>query len=122
MPVVGCNAYVISKTGRTTEVSAYSPECEPKRIELVDAAVQYDCPYNGKTYILVIRNALHVPAMQTNLILPFMMREAGIQGNDIPKIQVEDLALWGVISYFSTTKPTAQTLKECEEVYMITPG
>jgi hypothetical protein len=68
-----------------------------------------------------------------------MMREAGIQVNDIPKIQVEDpgvddhsiyfpeqkfwihLTLWGVFSYFLTTKPTAQTLKECEEVYMITP-
>jgi hypothetical protein len=139
MPVVGCNAYVISKTGKTTEVSAYSPEYEPKRIELVDAAVQYDCPYNGETYILVIRNALHVPAMRTNLIPPFMMREAGIHVNDIPKIQVEDpgvddhsiyfseqkfripLALWGVFSYFPTSKPTAQTLKECEEVYMVTP-
>jgi hypothetical protein len=45
MPVVGCNAHVISKTGKTTEVSAYSPEYKPKRIELVDVAVQYDCPY-----------------------------------------------------------------------------
>ena len=139
MPVVGCNSYIISKTGKTTEVNAYSPEYESKLIELVDAAVQYDCPYSVETYILVIRNALHVPAMKTNLIPPFMMREAGVQVNDIPKIQVEDpgvddhsiyfpaqkfrihLALWGVFSYFSTTKPTAQTLKDCEEIYMITP-
>ena len=32
----------------------------------MDAAVQYDDPYTGTSYILVIRNTLHVPNTQLN--------------------------------------------------------
>jgi hypothetical protein len=41
-----------------------------------------------KTYLLIVRNALHVPSMQHNLIPPFIMREAGLVVNDVPKMQV----------------------------------
>ena len=71
---------------------------------------------------------------------PFMIREEGIQVNDTPKIQVNDpttsdhsiyfpetgfripLSLWGVFSYFPSSKLTAQTLEETEEVYLLTPS
>ena len=125
MPVVGKHAFIILDTGRMTDVQAYSPDCESMHIHIVDAAVKYECPYEGTKYILVIRNALHVPSMQHNLIPPFMMREAGVTVFDIPKIQVNDpsdkdhsiyfpetkfripMSLWGVFSYFPTSKPTA---------------
>jgi hypothetical protein len=63
--------------------------------------------------------------MQNNLIPPFMMREAGIIVSDTPKIQVGNpteehhsifspgtqlripMSLWGVFSYFPTSKPTS---------------
>ena len=69
-----------------------------------------------------------------------MIREEGIQVNDTPKIQVNDpttsdhsiyfpetdfripLSLWGVFSYFPSSKLTAQTLKETEEVYLLMPS
>jgi hypothetical protein len=104
----------------------------------VDAAISYDCPYTMKSYILIAKNALHVPSMNNNLIPPFILREAGIEISEIPKIHSKDpcvedhsiyfkevnlripLALWGIFSYFLTRLPSADELEEAELV-MITP-
>jgi hypothetical protein len=51
---------------------------------MVYAAVKYESPFDVKVYILLIRNALHVPSMDYNLIPPFMMRGAGIIVRDTP--------------------------------------
>ena len=90
MPVVGAEAFIIADHGKTCEVSPYSPDYEPMKVPLVDAAVKCESPFDEKVAILVIRNALHVPSMGHNLIPPFMMREAGVQVKDTPKIQVDD--------------------------------
>ena len=90
MPVVGQNAYIISDTGRIADVNPFTPDYDSMQISIVDAAVRYDCPYNDRSYILVIRNALFVPSMKNNLIPPFVMREAGIRVNDTPKIQTDN--------------------------------
>ena len=139
MPVVGRNVFIISNTGRVVEVAPFTPDYQPMQIPIVGAAIQYDCPYDGVGRILVIRNALHVPSMRHNLMPPFVMREAGIQLRDTPKIQVtspsEDdhslyfpddgfripLSLWGVFSYFPSSKPTASMLEHSDDVYLITP-
>ena len=89
--------------------------------------------------MLVIRDALYVPSMTNHLIPPLIMREAGITVNDTPKIHLPDpdvsdhsilfegskfrlpLSLRGVFSYLPTTKPTADMLNSCEEVYLLTP-
>ena len=126
--VVGKHAYILSETGRTTDVKAYNPQYETMVIPIVDATVQYDCPYNGNNYILVIRNALYVSSMDSHLIPPFIMREAGIVVNDTSKIYTDDLSvmthclyfkndfrivisLQGMFSYFLTTKPTLEMLQ-----------
>lgn len=139
MPVVGRNVLVLAETGRTCDVSAFTPDYEPMRVPIVDAAVAYECPYSGVTHILVLRDCLHVPMMTNNLIPPFIMREAGIEVNDRPKIQskepsIEDhslyfpeaelripLSLSGVFSGFVTSKPDIATLESCDDVYMLTP-
>ena len=59
MPVVGKGAQV-EFTGRTADVNAFSPQYDTAQLPIVDAVVQYDCPYSGKTYMLLIRNALYV--------------------------------------------------------------
>jgi hypothetical protein len=139
MPVVGRNAYIISDTGRVADVSPFSPDYDSMMIPIVDAAVSY-LSQDGKLYILVIRNALHVPAMEHNLLPPFVMREAGIKVNDTPKIQTTEpvteedhsiffhedefripLSLYGMFSYFPTSKPTAEQMMESENVYLLTP-
>ena len=124
MPVVGIGSYILAELNKSVEVCPYTPDYESMRVQLVDAAVRYDCPFDGKVYILVIRGALYVPSMDHNLLPPFMLREAGITVRDTPKIQVTDpteedhaitfpetgfripLSLWGIFSYFPTTKPT----------------
>lgn len=139
MAVVGKYAYVLSEYGKTVDVSPFSPHYPPTTAPLVDAALQYECPYDGNVYVLIIRNALHIPSMDNNLIPPFMMREAGLLVKDTPKIQVRDpdvndhaitfpetgfripLALWGVFSYFPTSKPSKETLNSIKDVYLLTP-
>ena len=139
MPVVGKNAFVLAETGRFCEVNAFTPDYEPMKVKIVDAALLYECPFNGTVHILVIRNCLHVPTMTNNLIPPFIMREAGIIVNDRPKIHSKDpgvddhsiyfpesefritLTLNGVFSGFSTSKPDIDTLRECEDIYLLTP-
>jgi hypothetical protein len=90
MPVVGRNAYIISDMGRVADVNAFTPDYSSMRISIIDAAVGYECPYNGKSFIFALRNALHVPSMKNNLIPPFVMRETGIKINDTPKIQTSN--------------------------------
>jgi len=90
------------------------------------------------SYMSALRNALSVPVMECNLILPFVMQEAGIRVNDTPRIQVHEpieedhsiffpsdnvripLLLWGVFSYFPLRVPTREELIECN-VLILTP-
>ena len=58
MPVIGKNAYILSKIGETVDVAPYTPDYKPIRVELVDAALQYECPYSGETKILIIRRGI----------------------------------------------------------------
>ena len=57
----------------------------PIPAQMVDATIQYDCPYDSKSFMLVVGNTIHVPSMLNNLLPPFMMREAGIIVNDKAK-------------------------------------
>ena len=89
MPVVGSNACVIANTGKQVEVHPFTPDYQSMSVKMVDAVVQYVDPYTGESYIFVLCNALHVPAMANNLILPFMVREAGVTVREVPKIQCD---------------------------------
>lgn len=60
---------------------------------IIDGLLDYDCPYLRETYILVVTNALHVNAMDHNLIPPCIMREVGVLVNDIPKMYFSDSAI-----------------------------
>ena len=88
MPVIGKNAYILSKIGETVDVAPFTSDYSPISVKLVDAALKYDCPYSGESKILIIRRGLYVPSMSNNLLPPFMLREAGITINEIPKIHV----------------------------------
>ena len=139
MPVVGKHAYIIAETGKKVDVSPFTPDYQPLTVPLVDTTVRYNNPYNGKSYILVLWNALHVPSMDNNLIPPFMLREMGVI-NDVPEIHKEDptvddhvitfvemgfwipLSLWGIFSYFPTSKPTHDNLLNPNEVYILSPA
>ena len=138
MPVVGIESQIICRTGQTASVCPYNPDYAPKEIPIVDAALLYQAPFNGKETILVICNALYVESMQSNLIPPFIMREHGIRVCNTAKIHISDpdvddhaiiiedhlrmpLQLHGTFSYFQTRKPTLNELNENDDVYTLTP-
>ena len=132
MVVTGKHWRILARTGRHVDVNPFTPAY--KALKVPDAAIQYDCPYDGKLYILVIRGAIHVLSMTNNIVLPFVLREVGIVVNDKARIHTVDptndadviifketgsripLALWGVFSYFATVKPTEETLCEGNDV------
>ena len=140
MAVLGRNAYILSDIGTPAEVNAFTSDHAPMTIKIVDAAVQYDCPYDRTTYILVIRNMLHSESMPNNIIPPFMVRESGIVINGTLKIQVDypsvedhsidfpeenfriPLSLWGLFSYFQTSKPSVETLNAYAELFLLIPN
>ena len=139
MPVVGWHSYIINYSGQKVDVRPFTPRYRSMEAELVDAALLYECPYEGKSHILVIRNAIHVDLMENNLIPPFILREEGLQVNERAKIHTEDptaddhsiifpttnfqipLQLFGVFSYFSTTKPTENDMLAGYDVHVMTP-
>ena len=88
IPVIGMNAYILSKIGETVDVAPFTPDYKPISVELVDATLKYECPYSGEIKILIIRRGLYVPSMTHNLFPPFMLREARITINEVPKIHI----------------------------------
>ena len=129
MPVIGMNSYILSKIGKTVDVAPFTPDYKPISVELVDTALKYKYPYSGEIKILIIRRGLYVPSM---------LREAGININEVPKIHVISpteehhaitfretdfripLSLHGTFCYFPTSKSSIQELEEPEDVYVLT--
>ena len=103
MPVVGQKYYILYESVTFAEVNVFSPDYEMKNIPIVDASVRYDFPHSMITYILVIRNALHVTSTTKNMILPVMMREVGVMVYDTPKIKVDNLTVKDHTIYFQDT-------------------
>ena len=137
MVVVGRQASIISESGIHAEVKPFSDDCGTlERIPIVDAAIGYDCPTTSKTYILIVRNALYVKSMDHNLIPPFVMREAGLQVNDVPRIHCGNditqdshcivangethlripLRLRGIFSFFPSRALEPSEIENCEEM------
>ena len=58
IPVLGREAMVVEQSGKTVEVSPFTPDYKPIKVEVVNAMIQYDSPLDGKEYMLVIQNAL----------------------------------------------------------------
>ena len=146
MPVVRKEALIVEQSGKTVEVSPFTPDYKPIKVEVVNAMVQYDSSLDGKEYMLVIQNALRIPSMSNNLIPPFIMWENGIVVNECAKIHCEDLTqedhaiifkgydfciplqLHGIFSYFVTQKPDIESLEGVHEplnyvteIYTLTP-
>ena len=141
MVVLGRHARVIAYTGKTAQVSPFTPEYKSlEDVPIVDGAITYECPYSGHCYVLLCHNALYVPSMLNNLIPPFIMREAGVIVNDTPKIHVDQptkehhslyfkeenlripLSLHGIFSYFPSRSPSTQDISNEAGVMHLTPN
>ena len=68
MVVVGKNCTIFDDTGKTCTVDALSETVgNLEDMPIVDAVVTYDRPYQCRTYLLLMRNALHIPELDVNL-------------------------------------------------------
>ena len=54
MVVTGQHAHILSTSDRMVDVNAFTPEHAMIKAQLIDAALQYNSPYDGKSYILAI--------------------------------------------------------------------
>ena len=71
--IIGIQATVFH-TGRTAKMRSFSDEVEElDSVPMVDAALAYDCPKTLNTYLLIVKNDLHILPMKHNLIPPFIM-------------------------------------------------
>ena len=139
-PVVGKNSFILRRTGKQVNVSGFTDRLGSAiPVDVVDAAVAYDCNYTGNTYIMIIRNALYLREMRVNLIPPFMMRLAEIDVDECPKFLArkptinnhsiyfskEDLRLplqlYGIISYLPTRLPTEEDFDNAQLELELTP-
>jgi hypothetical protein len=102
MVVMGCNCFVFDNVdSRTCDVTPFDPSIgQSKQVPIVDAAVSYDCPYTLKTYLLIVRNSLYIPNLVHNLIPPFILSEAGIYVEPVPKIHIKDPTIENHSIYF----------------------
>ena len=68
----------------------FSSDCSKlESVPIADAVVAYDCPHTLETFILVVVNGFYLHSMINHLIPPFVMREAGLKVNKLPKIHIE---------------------------------
>ena len=137
MVVLGCESFIFESTARTCSVAPFDPKLGvSSKVPIVDGAICYDCPYSGESYILIVRNALHLPHIKNNLIAPFIMRSAGVTIDERPKIHYDDptvdnhcvmfddsdlripLQLNGIFSYFQSRKPTIEELHELPKLFL----
>ena len=80
--MVGSKALIIRTHDRKVRVNGFTPALVSKTVDVVDAAVSYECELTGKVLIMVIRNVLHLREMKHNLLSPFIMRLAGLEVNE----------------------------------------
>ena len=138
MVLLGKDAYIFDGVqDRSCNVQPFDPSLGvARKVPIVDGAIAYDCPYTMKTYILIMKNALYIPSLDHNLIPPFILREAGIYVNEVPKIQKPNptaddhsiridelnlripLKLNGIFSYFHSRKPTREDLLSCDNAFL----
>lgn len=123
--------------GNTCDVLPFDPNIgKSTEVPIVDGCIAYNCPNTQRTYLLVFKNALHVPSMKHNLIPPFILREAGLVVNDTPKIHLQQptqsdhaiidpssdlsitLQLHNIFSFFHSRKPTADEIAYSPRILM----
>ena len=76
---------VLQDTGRVVSVEGFGEAVgQLSDVNIVTAAVAYDCPRTFHTYLLIFNEALYVAEMQTHLLNPAQMRAQGIIVNDVP--------------------------------------
>ena len=129
--VVGKQALIIYDYERPVSVQAYDPSLGTQQYRTVSAVVGYECLRSGKTYLMVLHQAIEIPHLDHHLLCPMQCRMANIKVNETPKFLCQNpdsashavvardpegsgedlvfpLTLQGVTSCLPVFKPTMQ--------------
>ena len=70
--VLGKNAYIFLDLDRAVDIIGYdrSKGTTVKNMKTISGALAYDDQVTGKTTILVVHQAIHVPTMESSLLCP----------------------------------------------------
>ena len=136
-------ALIIHDFQRPTNVYGFKEDVESVTLcKTVSGVIAYDHPANGETYYFIVHQALLIPEMKTNLLSTMQLRDNGIRVNDEPKHMVPTptdenhaitiradnpgekdfiipLSLHGIISYFTSRKPTRAEFENADEEHRI---
>jgi hypothetical protein len=84
---IGADCRVISYTEKVCHVTPYHSDYEPiQDVPIVKGATAYTDSETGKTYILIINEALYLgDTMMTSYLNPNQLRHHGLVVNDVPK-------------------------------------
>jgi hypothetical protein len=136
---VNDTAYILEYTDRVVDVGPFSDEYSPMpEVPIVKAALAYDHPDTGETFILILGQALYFGQKLSNcLINPNQLRANGIIVNDIPQHLARragilsthsihcgndslniPLLLKGIISYFNVRRPTLEEIHNCATIQL----
>ena len=83
--VIGKQALLIYDYERPVSVYAYDPSLGTQQYRTVFAVVGYECLRSGKTYLLVVHQAIEIPHLDHHLLCPMQCRMANIRVNVTPK-------------------------------------
>jgi hypothetical protein len=103
-----------------------------EEVPIVNAAIAYDDPRTGETYILMINQALYFQDMDYILLCPMQLRLNDVIVNERPKFLTErptdqdhaiiclpliiTLEIDGVTSYFPVRKPSQEEYRDCQRI------
>jgi len=133
--VLGAGALIFLDYDRPVIVEAYDPRLGSAQYSTVSGAVAYDDPHSGRTLLLVINQAIHIPHLDHHLLCPMQCRVNDVTVDETPKFLARDptetthaltltdpddplqtvtlpLRLRGVISFLNVRTPTVEQFND----------
>jgi hypothetical protein len=134
--VVGMEVITFQDFERPVNVSGYDPKGPVyMALKTVSAGMAYDEPGSGKVVILILHQEINLPHLPHNLLNPMQMRLNDVVVNETPRFHcahptnlshtinvkgenmndelVIPLDFRGVVSCFTTRKPTQEEFDTC---------
>jgi hypothetical protein len=132
----GANTTVLEYTGTKVSIQPFTNKYKAiKDILVATVAMVYDCPKTGRTYLLILNEALYIgKKLQYTLLCPNQLRDDGVKVENIPRqfglsskhailVPRDDadtiklpLKMEGIISYLITRQPTSEEILSCERL------
>jgi hypothetical protein len=136
--VVGMEVINFQDFERPVNVSGYGPKGPmAMALKTVSVGMEYYVTGSGRVVILILHQAINVPHFPHNLLNPMQRRLNDVLSNETPKFQFDNptnlshtitvkrenmhdeliipLDLRGVVSCFTTTKPTQEEFYTCHQ-------